>query len=179
MKNDDLMEMIEYLELYSLEERLKSLLDSPEFAGLTSEQFLRELISAEYESRKEQRIDRLLRSSKLGKNTALVSNLKSGNGRIYNENLVKQLKSLSFVEKRLNICIFGESGIGKTYAAKALGAECCRNEYKTYFTDCTALISEKIMELQQSLLVSILQLTGEILWALKMNRLYPMQFADD
>lgn len=145
MKNDDLMEMIEYLELFSLEERLKSLLDSPKFAGLTSEQFLRELISAEYESRKEQRIDRLLRSSKLGKNNALVSNLKSGNGRIYNENLVKQLKSLSFVEKRLNICIFGESGIGKTYAAKALGAECCRNEYKTYFTDCTALIDELLI----------------------------------
>lgn len=145
MKNDDLMEMIEYLELFFLEERLKALLDSPKFAGLTSEQFLRELISAEYESRKEQRIDRLLRSSKLGKNTALVSNLKSGNGRIYNENLVKQLKSLSFVEKRLNICIFGESGIGKTYAAKALGAECCRNEYKTYFTDCTALIDELLI----------------------------------
>ena len=141
-RNSDLMEMLEYLELFAFEERFKAIYESPKFSSLDSVQFLQELVAAEYDYRKEARLDRLLRLSRLGKNTALASNLKSGNGRIYNENVVRQILTLGFVEKRLNLCIFGQSGIGKTYAAKAIGAECCRGEYKTYFTDCTTLIDE-------------------------------------
>lgn len=144
-RNSELMEMLEYLELFALEERFKAICDSPKFSALNSVQFLQELVAAEYDYRKEDRLDRLLRLSRLGKNTALASNLKSGNGRIYNENVVRQILTLGFVEKRLNLCIFGQSGIGKTYAAKAIGAECCRSEYKTYFTDCMTLIDELLI----------------------------------
>lgn len=146
MKNNEkLMEMPEYLELFTFEERFNDVLSSPKFAGLDAVQFVTELVTAEYDRKKEDRIDRLLRSSKLGENKAVISNLKSGDGRVFNENIIRQIKSLSFVEKRLNLCIFGESGIGKTYAAKAIGAECCRNEYKTLFADCTALIEELLI----------------------------------
>ena len=82
-RNSELMEMLEYLELFALEERFKAICDSPKFSSLDSVQLLQELVSAEYDYRKEDRLDRLLRLSRLGKNTALASNLKSGNGRIY------------------------------------------------------------------------------------------------
>ena len=110
-RNSELMEMLEYLELFALEERFKAICDSPKFSSLDSVQLLLELVSAEYDYRKEDRLDRLLRLSRLGKNTALASNLKSGNGRIYNENVIRQILTLGFVEKRLNLCIFGQSRI--------------------------------------------------------------------
>ena len=66
-----------YCKLTALEKRFKEICDSPKFSSLDSVQLLQELVSAEYDYRKEDRLDRLLRLSRLGKNTALASNLKS------------------------------------------------------------------------------------------------------
>ena len=76
-RNSDLMEMLEYLELFAFEERFKAISESPKFSSLDSVQFLQELVTAEYDYRKEDRLDRLLRLSRLGKNTALASDRKS------------------------------------------------------------------------------------------------------
>ena len=48
-RNSELMEMLEYLELFALEERFKAICDSPKFSSLDSVQLLQELVSAEYE----------------------------------------------------------------------------------------------------------------------------------
>lgn len=145
MNYDDIISMMDYLELFTAADKFGYVMTEPAMAELTTEQAVREIISAEYENQKAKRFNELLKHSKTGRNAAVASNLKSGNGRIYNDNLARQLLSMTFVTGRRNLCIFGESGIGKTYAAKAIGIECCRNEYSTYFIDTTNLLDELLI----------------------------------
>ena len=85
-------------------------------------------------------IERNLKLAKLKGSNAQIENLKTGNGRLYQDSTIKQLSSLDFISDRKNIAIFGESDAGKTYASKAFGVEACKNGYRTLFTDFTDLI---------------------------------------
>lgn len=57
------------------------------------------------------------------------------------QNIVQTLSSLDFVQNGMNLCIFGASDSGKTYLARALGAEACR-EYRVGYYHCEELASE-------------------------------------
>lgn len=46
---------------------------------------------------------------------------------------VMEFKSLGFVERNENIVFVGTSGVGKTHLATAIGIECAKKRYSTYF----------------------------------------------
>lgn len=50
-----------------------------------------------------------------------------------NKQEMLDLESLRFVEKNENILFVGSSGVGKTHLATAIGMECAKNRYSTYF----------------------------------------------
>lgn len=88
------------------------------------EQFLDKLLSAELENRKSNRIQTLIRTSKLPSRATfddyLVGHL--------NKKLQKQvteLKCLSFIDKQENVILIGNPGVGKTFLANTLGMEAC------------------------------------------------------
>lgn len=49
--------------------------------------------------------------------------------------IVDTLSTLNFVRNGMNLCIFGASDSGKTYLAKAIGAEACR-EFRVAYYHC-------------------------------------------
>lgn len=57
-----------------------------------------------------------------------------------NENQIKMLWGLSFIEKNENIIILGNSGVGKTHLATSIGIEAARKKISTYFIKCNDLI---------------------------------------
>ena len=57
-----------------------------------------------------------------------------------NENQIKMLCGLSFIEKNENIIILGNSGVGKTHLATSIGIEAARKRIGTYFIKCNDLI---------------------------------------
>lgn len=57
-----------------------------------------------------------------------------------NENQIKMLCGLSFIEKNENIIILGNSGVGKTHLATSIGIEAARKRVSTYFIKCNDLI---------------------------------------
>lgn len=57
-----------------------------------------------------------------------------------NENQIKMLWGLSFIEKNENIIILGNSGVGKTHLATSIGIEAARKRISTYFIKCNDLI---------------------------------------
>lgn len=57
------------------------------------------------------------------------------------QDIVQALSSLNFIRNGMNVCIFGASDSGKTYLAKALGAEACR-EFRVGYYHCEDLASE-------------------------------------
>ncbi|MBN2619129.1 MAG: IS21-like element helper ATPase IstB [Spirochaetales bacterium] len=57
-----------------------------------------------------------------------------------NSKEIMEFKNLRFIEKKENIILVGNSGVGKTHLAVAIGRECSRNGYSTYFITCHDLL---------------------------------------
>lgn len=56
------------------------------------------------------------------------------------ENQIKELCNLSFIENHENIIFIGNSGVGKTHLAVALGIEAARHRNSVYFITCHNLM---------------------------------------
>lgn len=88
------------------------------------EQFLEKILTGQLENRKTNRIQTLIRASKLPTRATfddyLVGHL--------DKNLQKQvieLKHLRFIDKQENVILIGNPGVGKTFLANTLGMEAC------------------------------------------------------
>ena len=57
-----------------------------------------------------------------------------------NENQIKELSSLSFIENKENIVFVGNSGVGKTHLAVSLGIEAAKHRNSVYFITCHNLM---------------------------------------
>ncbi|MXI85782.1 ATP-binding protein [Sphaerochaeta halotolerans] len=136
----DIDEMLDFLDLHVMGRSLKAIMKSNNYSSYDPLQLFRAILSEEYMFQLNASIDRNLKLAKLRGSDAQIGNLKTGNGRLYQDSTIKQLSSLEFIADRKNIAIFGESDAGKTYASKAFGIEACRNGYRTLFTDFTDLI---------------------------------------
>jgi len=59
-----------------------------------------------------------------------------------NKEKLLDFKSLRFIENNENILFVGNPGVGKTHLATAIGMECAKNRYSTYFINCHELINQ-------------------------------------
>lgn len=147
MKTDhsDIIEMLEFLELPIASGRFSELLRSPDFGNYNSVQFLREVLESQYLDRVATKFETNLRLSSLINKGALMENLRTGNGRLYNDAIVDQIRSFSFAEDRLNVGIYGITGAGKSYFLSACCVEACRRNYRCKYIDYSDLLDELII----------------------------------
>ena len=59
-----------------------------------------------------------------------------------NKQQIMDLSSLRFIENNENILFVGTPGVEKTHLATAIGIECARNRYSTYFISFHELITQ-------------------------------------
>lgn len=57
-----------------------------------------------------------------------------------NRQQIYDLNSLRFIEKKENIIFYGNSGVGKTHLATAIGMTAAQNRNSTYFIKCSDLM---------------------------------------
>ncbi len=57
-----------------------------------------------------------------------------------NKQQIYDMNSLRFLEKQENIVFYGNSGVGKTHLATAIGITAAQNRYSTYFIKCSELM---------------------------------------
>ena len=83
--NTDIYEMLDTFYLPVAAQRFMELSKSPELCNYTAMQFIREILELQYTETLNKRFETNLRLSSLINTGAQVENLKTGNGRIYND----------------------------------------------------------------------------------------------
>lgn len=147
MKSDhnDIIEMFDTLKLPVAIGTFRDLLKDPELGHYSPVQFLRELLTPQYLETLNNRYETNLRLSSLHDKSAKIENLKTGNGRIYNDVTVQQILSFGFAEERLNVGVYGVTGAGKSYFLSACCVEACRLNFRSKYIDYCDLLDELIM----------------------------------
>jgi len=108
---------------------------------LSYEQYLLELVERECEVRRENKIKRSLRSSRLPLEKSLAAfDLKRLPVRVRQQ--VKVLLEGGFLARNENVLAFGNPGSGKTHLLCAIGRELIHQGYSVYFTTCSLLVQE-------------------------------------
>ena len=141
--------MLDVLNLPECSKKFDQMLGEPALGSYSPIQFLREVLQPQYDVVLNKRFADNLRKSSLIETDAKVENLRTGNGRVYNETTVQQLLTCRFAEDRKNVCVFGVSGVGKSYFLAAFCVEACWRNYSCKFVDYCELL-EELITLDQS-----------------------------
>ena len=116
----EIEQMLDVLDLPLVSARLTELLRSPQLSDYSALQLLREILQTQYIETKNNRFQRNLRLSSLINRGAEVGNLKTGNGRIYNDNTVQQVLTFQFVESRQNVGVYGVTDVGNYVSCRVM-----------------------------------------------------------
>src|SRR5437764_11467514 len=109
--------------------------------GLSFEQYLLGLAQRECQERRQKRVERLLRDSRL----PLEKSWPALDLKRLPAKVVQQARTLlegSFLERHENVLVFGQPGSGKTHLLCALGQELVRAGRKVLFRKCGLLVQE-------------------------------------
>ena len=87
------------------------------------------LVQAEWESRRESKLARLLKAACLRDKGACLEELDFLSGRNLDKELVANLGGCRWIRKGHNLLVSGPCGTGKTYLASAFGNAACRQGY--------------------------------------------------
>jgi DNA replication protein DnaC len=134
-----LTEMLRELKLPGVGSTLKEAAARAEKEGWGFERFLHHVLEVEVEQRRQRRLERVLKASKLpvGKSMATLEL------EVLPLKVRRQLPTLiegGFVDRGENLLAFGLPGRGKTHLVCALGAELVQRDYKVHFTPAFVLV---------------------------------------
>jgi len=104
-----------------LQDNIQSELSFEERIGL--------LVDIEYNSRKNNRLKRLIKKANFDQPQACIADINYSTGRKLNKSLINSLATCSYVAENHNIIIMGAAGAGKSYLACAFGMEACKQFY--------------------------------------------------
>jgi DNA replication protein DnaC len=105
------------------------------------ERYLLDLVERECESRRSNRVERLMRESKLFLEKSL-STLQLKRLPLKAAQQVRALLEGDFVDRHDNVLIFGNPGSGKTHVACAIGQEMIRSGRKVMFATCGLMVQD-------------------------------------
>jgi len=127
--------------------------------AMTFEHYLLELVEREQEVRRDKRVQRLLRESRL----PLEKTLESFDRSRLPRRLDLQVSTLadgSFLDRCENVLAFGNPGSGKTHLLCALGHKLVYEGRRIYFTSCQLLVQELLVAKRELVLPQKLKRLG-------------------
>lgn len=142
--NSELMACLKELGLPTVRACCMELADSARREELTYEAYLLEVMSRECQRRRQSRMERMLRESRLPLQKSLGAfDLKRLPGKV--SAMVRTLMEGSFVDRKENVLAFGNPGSGKTHLLCAIGQELVRAGRTVYFSSTNLLVQELLL----------------------------------
>jgi DNA replication protein DnaC len=140
-RKDDLNHYLKELHLPAVRSSYEEKARQAERETLGYEQYLLELVERECQERREHRIARLLRASRL----PLEKTIENFDMKRLPVKAARQVKALldgTFLDRRENVLAFGNPGSGKTHLLSALGQELIRQGRRVAFSSCVKLVQD-------------------------------------
>ena len=144
----DLTSYLRELHLPAIRQGFEQKARQAERETLSYEQYLLELVEQECQERREHRITRLLRESRL----QLEKTLETFDLARLPAKAARQVRALTdgaFLDRRENVLVFGNPGSGKTHLLSALGQELIRRGRRAAFSTCTRLVQDLLRAKQE------------------------------
>jgi DNA replication protein DnaC len=129
------------LKLYAMDKTLDEQLALASKENLPAQTLLERLLAIEVNALIERRIERRIKQSRLSERKLLADfdfQFQTG----LDKNLIMELATLSFVERKQGLILAGSSGTGKSHIAKALLLIGCRKLYQCRYTTAAQMLKE-------------------------------------
>jgi DNA replication protein DnaC len=108
-------------------------------AGWGHTEFLQAILLDEIRSRQQRKTEGRLRMAKF-RNTADFEHFDFSVRRSILKSELAELRSLSFMHNKQNLLILGQTGVGKTFVATAIGHQACREGHSVLFEGMSCLL---------------------------------------
>lgn len=131
---------LKLLELNNIANSLSSLLDKYNKNNISVLEILNELTKLELKTKEEVRKEKNIIVSHFPFRKT-IEDFDFNFQPSVNKQLILDLKTLRFIEEYKNIIFLGNSGVGKTHLATAIGIEASSKRYSVYFITCNDLIN--------------------------------------
>jgi len=132
------------LHLPTIRERYRSQADAARKVCSSYEEYLEELLGREIEERRKNRIERLLRESRLPLEKSF-ENFDISRLPMKVRHQVSVLKEGSFLDRKENILAFGNPGSGKSHLLCAIGQELIYQGRRVLFATCSLLVQDLLV----------------------------------
>ena len=117
-------------------------LSDKSFSELSFEERIGLMVDAEWTSRRNNRLDRLVKNAGFSEPEAAVEDIEYHPDRELDKPLILRLSTCNFVDEHHNIIILGATGSGKSYIANAFGVTAARKFYTVRYVRLPDLLGE-------------------------------------
>jgi DNA replication protein DnaC len=124
------LEKLSDLRLSVMRQEIRRQMELPAISELSFEERLALLVDAEWISRQNKKLQRLLKEANLRNPGACLEDVDYGSARKLEKEQIARLSDLSWIRQGKNLFITGACGTGKTWLASAFGNAACRKGLK-------------------------------------------------
>lgn len=142
MLNDTIVTKLHEMKLSVMAQSFREQLKGTDLTALSFEDRFGLLVDAEWASRKNNRLTRLIRNAGFAFNDACIENIEYHDDRKLDKAQISRLASSNYILEAHNIIILGATGSGKTYLSNAFGMAAARNFYTVKYVRIPDLLGE-------------------------------------
>ena len=133
MTNQSTIDKLIEMRFTAMADAFRNQLSDPKMKDLDFEDRLGLLVDIEYNSRKHNRLNRLIHKAEFDQPEADITGIDYTSGRKLNRALITRLATCEYISEHRNLFITGATGCGKTYMACAFGMEACKQYFNTKY----------------------------------------------
>jgi DNA replication protein DnaC len=115
------------------------------------------LVDAEWTSRKNNRLKRIIRSADFPISSACVEDIEYRADRKLDREHITQLATCAYITEKRNVIVLGATGAGKTYICCALGMSACRHFHSVKYIRLPDLLDELLVARGEGIFQSVMQ----------------------
>jgi DNA replication protein DnaC len=141
MNNESTIEKMHRMKLYGMSTAFKSTMETGMSAKFTADEMVAHLVDTEWDDRYNRKMKRLIKHARFRYQSS-IEQIDFQLSRNLDKNTILRFSECDWVEKKRDIIITGETGVGKSFIATALANQGCQRGFSAGYFNCAKLFSK-------------------------------------